>query len=199
MKKILYILLYSPYLNWQVLIKWFNEILLLNSESHQFLLYFKKVWIQNPKIWHVGEKPQEAVLTNCALESYHKRLNSELKTNPSIESFSHDLYNFDMKNLRELHKRRDEVTKYQKFLRKKDEIIQLMNTILNDCKSRNPHGENNLNGDVQFADPDSESWSRYNENNNELFSDFLFGESFGSNSEIIDNQISHILENFQTD
>lgn len=41
-------------------------------------------------------------------DSYHKRLNSELKINPFIENFSHNLYNFGMKNLHELHKRGDE-------------------------------------------------------------------------------------------
>lgn len=87
MKKILYVLLYSPFLNWETLIKWFKEILSYNLDAHQFLLYFKKEWINNRYIWHVGKHPLEAVLTNCALESYNKKLNSELKTNPSIESF----------------------------------------------------------------------------------------------------------------
>lgn len=40
-------------------------------------------------------------------------LNSELKNNHSFETFSHDLFMFDMKNLREMHKNPDQITKYQ--------------------------------------------------------------------------------------
>ena len=59
--------------------------------------------------------------------------------------------------------------------------------------------ENNQNVDMQFTDADLESWCCYNENNNELFNEFLFGKSFGSNPEIIDDQMTHILENLKTD
>ena len=84
MKKILYVLLYSPFLNWETLIKWFKEILSYYLDAHQFLLYFKKELINNRYIWHVGEHPQEAVLTYCAFCGC--LLNSEL------EGFSHDMF-----------------------------------------------------------------------------------------------------------
>lgn len=73
---------------------------------------------------NVGEHPQEDALTNWATESYHKRLNFELKSNPSFETFSHDLFMFDMKNLREKHKSPDEITKYQN--RETTEIVLIL-------------------------------------------------------------------------
>ena len=91
MKKVLYVLLYSPYLKWNELNKFTNKLLDIHSEVNQFLLYFQKVW-------YVGEHIDEAILTNCALESFHKRLNSALETTSSVEKFCYDLYAFDMKN-----------------------------------------------------------------------------------------------------
>ena len=195
MKTILYILLYAPYLNWDDLIKWFQSLLKLNSDAHQFLLYFNKEWIKNKEIWHVGDELQSSILTNCALESYHKRLNSELNTSPTIENFSKRLFLFDMKNYREIHHCLEKITKYQKFLLKKNEIIKLMAKILNYCKTKKQTGNNISNEDLTNA----EEWVEYNENNNDLLNDFLFGSTLDNNSEIIENQMNNILDNFHSD
>ena len=109
MKTILYILLYSPFIEWTTLLEWFNKLIKYKTDAYQFLLYFNKVWISDRNIWHVGEKPSVLILTNCALESYHKRLNSVLNTQTSIESFSKSLYLFDMKNFREINKCKDKI------------------------------------------------------------------------------------------
>lgn len=198
-KIILYVLLYSPFIDWCKLNKWLDNLLSSKTEIYQFLLYFKKVWLNNKDLWHAGDEHVPSVLTNCALESYHKRLNSEIKANPSLESFSKSLYLFDMKNFRELHKCRSEISKYQKFLLKKADIIQLMDTILNECKRENDLEQYNINSNDQIVDKDAESWCEYNESNNALLNDILFEDTFGNNLEIIDHQMDNIFENFKSD
>ena len=66
MKTILYILLYSPFIEWLVLLKWFYKLIELKTDAFQFLLYFKKVWMADKSIWHVGENPSVYILANCA-------------------------------------------------------------------------------------------------------------------------------------
>ena len=45
MKEILYVLLYSPYIEWSSLKKWIKDLIDIKSEAQQFLLYFNKVWL----------------------------------------------------------------------------------------------------------------------------------------------------------
>lgn len=87
MKQILYILLYAPYLEWNLLTNWINNLFKKKNNITQFLLYYKKVWIENRYIWHIEDHFNVSVLINCALESYHRRLNSVLMASPSIEEF----------------------------------------------------------------------------------------------------------------
>lgn len=55
----------------------------LKTQINQFLLYFKKIWLSHKEAWQAGESLHECILTNCALESYHRGLNAVLKTLPS--------------------------------------------------------------------------------------------------------------------
>ena len=197
MKKVLYVLLYSPYLKWNELNKFTNKLLDIHSEVNQFLLYFQKVWLRNKEIWHVGEHIDEAILTNCALESFHKRLNSALETTSSVEKFCYDLYAFDMKNLREIRSRDNEPLKYKKFLSKKDEIYELMNEIVETYMKKSDNGQ--IDSDLHIVDEGSEEWCEYNEQNNESFNGFLFEDSLNNNSNIINQQMNRILDQFKSD
>ena len=96
MKQILLIFLYAPYINWDDLIQWFDQLIKRKNNVMQFLFYYQKVWIHNKNLWHVGELDHGSVLTNCTIESYHQRLNSFIRASPSIEEFSKSLFNFDM-------------------------------------------------------------------------------------------------------
>lgn len=53
-------------------------------------------------------------------------------------------------------------------MKKKNEIVQLMDSIIKDKKDND---DNLQNDNMLFAD--SESWCSYKENNNEFFSDFV--------------------------
>ena len=55
MKQILYILLYAPYLEWNLLTNWINNLFKKKNNITQFLLYYKKVWIENRYIWHIED------------------------------------------------------------------------------------------------------------------------------------------------
>lgn len=188
MKKVLYVLLYSPYLKWDELNKFISNLLDINSEVKQFLLYYQKVWLSNKEIWYIGEKINVAILTNCALESFHKRLNSALEASSSVEKFCHDLYGFDMKNLREMKSRYNETTKYKKFLSKKDEIYELMNQIVEAYSKKN--GNEQIDSDLHVVDEDAEEWCEYNEYNNEPFNGFLFEDSLNNNPYIINQHMN---------
>ena len=39
----------------------------------------------------------------------------------------------------------------------------------------------------------------YNESNNDLLNEFMFGDTLENNTEIISNQIDNILDNFKMD
>ena len=67
-------------------------------------------------MWYVGENIKESILTNCALESYHKRLNSALEASSSVEKMCYKLFSFDMKNFREVRSHNKETIKYKKIL-----------------------------------------------------------------------------------
>lgn len=103
MKEILYVLLYAPCIKWEVLTEWITNLLNLKIQINQFLLYYKKLWLSQKETWHAGESLRESILTNCALNSYNRRLMAVLKASPTLEDFSKSLYAFDMKNYHELH------------------------------------------------------------------------------------------------
>lgn len=193
MKKVLYVLLFSPYLNWEKLNEFINQLLIEKSKVQQFLMYFQKVWIKNKKIRYVGEHIQESILTNCALESYHKRLNSALEASSSVENFYNDLFAFDMKNLREIKSREKEPNKYNTFLAKKEEIYELMKEIVKECAKDNEE----LDPDLAIVDENAEEWCEYNEHNNQVFTGFLFENSLSNNSSIIDMHMNQILDQFK--
>lgn len=75
--------------------------------------------------------------------------------------------------------------------------MQLMVKIINDCKLEKDNGQDKVNGDEPNVDAEAETWCMYNENNNAIFHEYLFGDSLGNNEEIIDNQISNILEKYE--
>lgn len=194
MKKILYILLYGPYIEWKVLTNWISELCKRQNNIIQFLFYYKKVWLANKNIWHVEDHFKASVLTNCALESYHRRLNSTVMASPSLEEFSQKLYSFDMKNLRELKTHQDQILKYQKFLLKKDTILDTMNRILEDLPllKDDDAAQQSTSSNIH----DAEEWCIYDENKNDLITETMFGENLDENSTIIDSNIDKILDQF---
>ena len=193
MKQILYIFLYAPYINWDDLIQWFDQLIKRKNNVMQFLFYQQKVWIHNKNLWHVVELYHGSVLTNCAIESYHRRLNSFIRASPSIEEFSKSLFNFDMKNYRELKTNQSQITKYQKFILKKDEISNLMEQILKE--SPQILKENNSE-DLTSIENNSEEWYPYDESHNDLISRIIFDENLDNNTKIIDRNINNLLDQF---
>ena len=197
MKQILYILLYAPYLEWNLLTKWIYNLSKRKNNINQFLLYYKKIWIENKNIWHVDNHFQVSVLTNCALESYHRRLNATLRTSPSIEQFSQGLYTFDMKNLRELRVHHDQINKYQKFLLKKDMIIGMMESILENLPLLDDLAQSSSAASASLSiSADAENWSLYDESHNDLITKTMFDDNLDNNFEIIDSNIDKILNQF---
>lgn len=196
MKQILYILLYAPYLEWNLLTKWIYNLSKRKNNINQFLLYYKKVWIENKDIWHVENHFQASVLNNCALESYHRGLNAALRASPSIEQFSQELYTFDMKNLRELKVHHDQINKYQKFLLKKDMIIGMMEKILENIPLLDEEAQSTKITSTSSISHDVEDWNLYDESHNDLITKTMFDDNLDNNSEVIDNNIDKILDQF---
>lgn len=188
MKIVLYVFLFAPYIEINYFSKWFFELLNKNSKVHQFLIYFKKNWLKNPSLWNVSDCIDESILTNCALESYHVRLNSAIQASPSIDNFSNHLYSFDMKNFRELHQSREKFYKYRTFLLKKDEILRLMDKIVNEFDLTE---ENIDNQNCQIIVND-ESYCNYDESYNRIITETLHGSD---DYDIIDQQMDVILDN----
>ena len=71
-----------------------------------------------------------------------------------------------------------------------------MDKVLNDHATKSFEVNKDIN---QNVDNEAESWSMYNESNNDLLNEFLFGDTLENNTEIINNQIDNILDNFKMD
>lgn len=98
-----------------------------------------------------------------------------------------------MKNYRELKTNQSQITKYQKFILKKDEISNLMEQILKE--SPQILKENNSE-DLTSIENNSEEWYPYDESHNDLISRIIFDENLDNNTKIIDRNINNLLDQF---
>lgn len=80
---------------------------------------------------------------------------------------------------------------------KKDEIYELMNEIVETYMMKSDNGQ--IDSDFHIVDEGAEEWCEYNEQSNESFNDFLFEDSLNNNSNIINQQMNRILNQFKSD
>ena len=198
MKQVLYIFLYAPYIEWKLLTEWFDKLLKRKNNVGQFLLYYQKVWLHNKDLWHVDDLFHVSLLTNCAIESYHRRLNASVKSSASLEEFNKSIYSFDMKNYRELSKHNHELRKYEKFLEKKDDIVKLMNKILDESPPL-VEKQDVDHQSLQTINHHAEEWCTYDERHNDLINEILFGDNLDNNPKIIEHNIDNIINQFRQD
>ena len=92
------ILLFAPFLSMDHLKFWSEAMMTRQSEVPELILYFRKVWVAHFSSWWIG--PQAAlmpVLTNCAIEGYHGKVNRAMMAeHPNLEHFAETLLQVDI-------------------------------------------------------------------------------------------------------
>lgn len=83
------ILIWVPYIPADRLHVFLRNLNLVNHGLSKFLDYFQSQWMSRISWWHVAANPHSAVVTNCAIESWHGKINKKITTaHPSIDELS---------------------------------------------------------------------------------------------------------------
>ena len=132
-RRLLYYLLWLPYVDHSTISEFMKIMMSTKHEELDWLLnYFQNQWMRIISWWHVEDG--DDVDTNCAIESFHGKLNHEIRgTHPPIRDSAEVLLKMDVKYMNMVVNRlrddeqHDRVTTRRKmFMSKKDMIVAKM-------------------------------------------------------------------------
>ena len=75
-------------------------------------------------------------------------------------------------------------------------IIGMMETILDNLPLLDEDAQSSTTASTSSISHDAEDWSLYDESHNDLITKTMFDDNLDNNSEVIDNNIDKILDQF---
>lgn len=130
LRRLVYLTFWFPYLEQDEILDFIQGIYGLHEEVDEFLRYFKKQWMPVFSWWHVDD--EDDVNTNCAIESFHGKLNGKIPDNPRLDQTSDRLMEMDHNvYLKQYNKRvngiqKKRATKWKMFQEKQDLVRERM-------------------------------------------------------------------------
>lgn len=137
--QILKIMLFAPFLPFEILTCWTRAVMSQNCPIRALIVYFNKVWLRSYHLWWLGpDAGCMSVLTNCAIEGYHGKVNRAMNViHPNLERFAEVVFQTDMKVLNKLCMRRhrgeqgnSRAEKFERFQQQKDRLIAIMREMM---------------------------------------------------------------------
>ena len=95
---VLRVLLFAPFIELSFLSNWLQKMLARENPLPEMFRYMCHVWLPRYCDWHLWPNcPTIGIYTNCALEGYHGRVNSEMgAVHPKLEHFAESFFQIDM-------------------------------------------------------------------------------------------------------
>ena len=94
-RRVMRYLLFAPYMRKEAVSAFITELLKRKTGMEAFIQYFAQFWMKKRDMWLVNNVVSD-ILTNCALESYHGKLNQAIPyPHPQLRTVSETLLHLD--------------------------------------------------------------------------------------------------------